>query len=170
MLEKQQMMPEKNRFPVVIEAYVKAKRAHSNQDDETWVPGDVAPTVNQFDQGDSRTTVVAVEELPVGFNWANGGGYGKANDGRGITENGVGPLSTSQVPAVAVSRACRRLTPLECERLQGWPDGHTQFAVLENGKLVEQADTPRYRQIGNGVASPVAAWIGKQIMRVETNV
>ena len=55
--------------------------------------------------------------------------------------------------------AVRRLTPLECERLQGWPDDHTRWTA--SGK--EQADTNRYKQCGNGVATPVAAWIAKHI-------
>ena len=49
----------------------------------------------------------------------------------------------------------RRLTPLECERLMGWPDHHT---------LVPGAsDSGRYKACGNGIASPVAAWIGLRL-------
>jgi hypothetical protein len=59
--------------------------------------------------------------------------------------------------------AVRRLTPLECERLMGWPDDHTRWK--DDG--TEQADSHRYKQCGNGVASPVAKWIGKQIAMVE---
>jgi DNA (cytosine-5)-methyltransferase 1 len=59
--------------------------------------------------------------------------------------------------------AVRRLTPLECERLMGWPDDHTRWKA--DG--TEQADTHRYKQCGNGVASPVAEWVAKQIRRVE---
>jgi DNA (cytosine-5)-methyltransferase 1 len=59
--------------------------------------------------------------------------------------------------------AVRRLTPLECERLMGWPDDHTRYKA--DG--TEQADTHRYKQCGNGVASPVAEWIGKQLMKLE---
>lgn len=51
--------------------------------------------------------------------------------------------------------AVRRLTPLECERLMGWPDDHTRYTDTEK----EQADTHRYKQCGNGVATPVARWI-----------
>jgi DNA (cytosine-5)-methyltransferase 1 len=50
----------------------------------------------------------------------------------------------------------RRLTPTECERLQGFPDGHT----------AGQSDSARYRQLGNAVAVPVARWIGTRIMEV----
>ena len=58
--------------------------------------------------------------------------------------------------------AVRRLTPLECERLMGWPDDHTRWTA--DGK--EQADTNRYKQCGNGVASPVAKWVGEQLRPV----
>jgi len=57
----------------------------------------------------------------------------------------------------------RRLMPVECERLMGWPDDHTRWT----GDGIEQPDSVRYRQIGNGVASPVAAWVGRQIMRAD---
>lgn len=58
--------------------------------------------------------------------------------------------------------AVRRLTPLECERLMGWPDDHTRHKA--DG--TEQADTHRYKQCGNGVASPVAQWIAKHILNI----
>lgn len=54
-------------------------------------------------------------------------------------------------PAAIVGAAVRRLTPLECERLQGWPDNHT---------LVEKtSDSARYKQAGNGITANVAEWI-----------
>lgn len=58
--------------------------------------------------------------------------------------------------------AVRRLTPLECERLMGWPDDHTRFYA--DG--TEQADTHRYKQCGNGVATPVAKWIAKHLKNI----
>ena len=69
----------------------------------------------------------------------------------------------------------RRLTPIECERLQGFPDNWTSVKmelILEGnewkatGKVVKQADGPRYRQQGNAVTVNVAEWIGKQIGKV----
>lgn len=65
--------------------------------------------------------------------------------------------------AVMADYAVRRLTPLECERLMGWPDDWTRWR--DDGK--EQADTNRYKQIGNGVASPVAEWVGRQIFAAD---
>jgi hypothetical protein len=82
--------------PVVLQPFTKAKLAQSVTDDETWVQGQVNPTLSLFDQGDTRATTVA-----VGFNWQNGGGYGNANDGLGITVEGTGPLQRCNTPAVA---------------------------------------------------------------------
>jgi len=64
---------------------------------------------------------------------------------------------------IAQPMAVRRLTPLECERLMGWPDDHTRY----KSDGTEQADTHRYRQCGNGVASPVAKWVAEQMTKVE---
>ena len=58
----------------------------------------------------------------------------------------------------------RRLTPVECERLMGWPDDWTRWGVTATGAVVELADSHRYRICGNGVVSPVAAWIGRRIV------
>ncbi len=55
---------------------------------------------------------------------------------------------------------CRRLMPIECERLQGFPDGWT--AIPYRGKPA--ADGPRYRALGNSMAVPVVRWIGRRIM------
>ena len=54
----------------------------------------------------------------------------------------------------------RRLTPLECERLMGLPDDWTRWRVDERtGDTVEQADSSRYRQCGNGLVVPVMEWV-----------
>ena len=59
--------------------------------------------------------------------------------------------------------AVRRLTPRECERLQGFPDDYT--LVEYRGKLA--ADGPRYRALGNSMAVPVMRWIGERIAAVD---
>lgn len=60
----------------------------------------------------------------------------------------------------------RRLTPLECERLQGFPDNYTQ--IEWRGKPVEQCpDSLRYKAIGNSMAVPVMRWIGERIKKTE---
>jgi len=59
------------------------------------------------------------------------------------------------LPAVMQSMAVRRLTPRECERLQGFPDDYTAIPGA--------ADGPRYKALGNSMAVPVMAWLGKKI-------
>lgn len=62
----------------------------------------------------------------------------------------------------------RRLTPLECERLQGFPDGHTLIAW--RGKTAEECpDGPRYKAIGNSMAVPVMRWIGRRLAAADAN-
>lgn len=66
-----------------------------------------------------------------------------------------GTLSTTRQEGALIGQSVRRLTPVECERLQGFPDGWTD---------TPQPDSPRYKQLGNAVAVPVAEWIGQRIM------
>jgi DNA (cytosine-5)-methyltransferase 1 len=279
---------------LIAEPYVKSRRAQSATDDETWVPGEVNPTLNSFDVGDTRATTAIIEPLlidgtrvddvrvyeppvqtlgarmgtggnnvpVIGFSHTQGlsaqpsedafptlrtEGNGMAvaipidtrnalrdpekhdaqnRQGLGIGNDGdpMATLTSTHVNAVAFqysgdrnnrsvsvseelaytlaanaqskvqavaydeyndsinethhalragtkqstgvlepTMAVRRLTPLECERLMGWPDDHTRYKA--DG--TEQADTHRYKQCGNGVASPVAEWIGKQLMKLD---
>ena len=64
---------------------------------------------------------------------------------------------------VAQAMAVRRLTPVECERLQGFPDRYTD--IQPKGKATP--DGPRYKALGNSMAVPVMAWIGKRIQEVD---
>lgn len=65
--------------------------------------------------------------------------------------------------AVQQGPAVRRLTPMECERLQGWPDGWTD--IPWNGKP-HAPDSKRYAAAGNGVTAPVAYWIAARLAEV----
>lgn len=65
--------------------------------------------------------------------------------------------------AVMTGMHVRRLTPCECERLQGFPDDYTLIPV--RGKPA--ADGPRYKALGNSMAVPVMAWIGQRIQAVD---
>ncbi len=115
------------------------------------------------------------------FDWQSGGDV-RLN----ISEYHTSALQSNQVPAVAIVAptlsaesyspsksssgqqvdycrynnplaGVRRLTPLECERLQGFPDGHTDIG---------QSDSARYRQLGNAVTVPVSRWIAERIVKV----
>jgi DNA (cytosine-5)-methyltransferase 1 len=225
----------------------------------------------------SGPSSVAYDPRTLGFNWQNGGGYGNAKDGLGITVEGTGPLQTNNTPAVAyaiqeravcenpaagpdgigvrdddcaytlearttaqavyafqpriarngrgdmgdvvnaltaqagetgkgdaapcvalafkpshftrgkdgapseiapplsadadkgdqdtliaqATMAVRRLMPVECERLQGFPDGWTDVPVDEKGKRA--ADGPRYKQLGNSWAVTCVRWLGRRV-------
>ena len=98
-----------------------------------------------------RNDADTVENLiagAVGSKWAKGSG---------------GPAGDECHNLVDANGAIRRLTPLECERLQGFPDNHT--AVPYRGKPAK--DAPRYRAIGNSMAVPVMRWIGQRIAIVD---
>lgn len=59
-------------------------------------------------------------------------------------------------PIIHHNTVVRRLTPTECERLQGFPDGYTKISP-------KTPDAPRYKALGNSMAVPVMRWIGKRI-------
>ena len=220
--------------------FVKSRRAQTNTDDETWVEGDVTPTLNAFDNGgESRATVLMPVNMPLSElgptltttygakNYSNHQevmsgsimpvAYSIREDAKANTFsatetdtalclNGLVPSTQSHHAQIFIAEPIifensyrdgprvgddichtlpakmglgggntpmlaepvehrldvRRLTPLECERLMGWPDDHTRWTA--DGK--EQADTNRYKQCGNGVASPVAKWVGEQLRPV----
>ena len=76
-------------------------------------------------------------------------------------------LHKSQIMDVLHWMQVRRLTPRECERLQGFPDNYT--LVPYHGKKKKPAkDGPRYKALGNSMAVPVMAWIGRRIQFVES--
>jgi DNA (cytosine-5)-methyltransferase 1 len=133
--------------PIVPAVFTKAKRAQSVNDDESWVPGEVAPTRNQFDVGDTTATTVAVafnayQRTEGEATWPIG-----ASDGRKVE---VGVRQAMQV---------RRLTPTECCRLQGFPDDHCDITFRKK----PAADGPKYRALGNSMAVPCMAWLGYRI-------
>lgn len=144
----------------VLDTYVKVVRSGARDENgelpaEVWRNENVMPTLNTFDNtGESRSTVLIVDGTRV-------------NDVR-IYDDGIMPTlkhrmgtGGGQVPLITNNFILRRLTPLECERLMGFPDNHTEYDDV--GKRI--ADTNRYKMCGNAVASPVAEWIGKQILR-----
>jgi DNA (cytosine-5)-methyltransferase 1 len=126
------------------------------------------PTLNGFDCGDTRATVIILDGTRVGDvrvyedsvmqtviqRWGTGGGnvpaiafHRKQNPISGEVSPALG--TTTEGMGVATPQVVRRLTPTECERLQGFPDGWTDG----------QADSHRYKQMGNAVAVPVVQWI-----------
>ena len=74
--------------------------------------------------------------------------------------------SGRNTPMLRQASKVRRLTPTECERLQGFPDGYTQIP-WRNKAAEDCPDGPRYKAMGNSMAVPVMRWIGERIEMVE---
>jgi DNA (cytosine-5)-methyltransferase 1 len=136
------------------------------------------PTLNAFDNGDVRTTVIVfhphyhdgarvqgdtmntlTSRMGTGGNNVSGvatiKAYDEFNDSIGDTHHTL-RAGTKQSTGVIMESNVRRLTPVECERLQGFPDDWT----------AGQSDSTRYKQMGNAVAVPVVEWIVQNIVDV----
>lgn len=169
---------------VGINSFQKAKRAQSVDDFESWVEAEVVPTLNVFDSGDSRTTTIVTQE-PVLFEgnrvgdprihenvsqsviarWGTGGNNVPMLAQRQSNSEFVMDDVTSTVTAhehkqfsdlVIGEPIVRRLTPKECERLQGFPDDWT----------ASKADSSRYKMMGNAVTVPVVEWIVNRMVKL----
>ena len=155
--------------------FTKSRRAQNVDDYETWVEGGVMPTLNSFDNGDVRTTVIVfhphyhdgarvqgdtmntlTSRMGTGGNNVSGvttiKAYDEYNDSIADTHHTL-RSGTKQSTGVVMESNVRRLTPVECERLQGFPDDWT----------AGQSDSHRYKQMGNAVAVPVVEWIIQNI-------
>ena len=78
-------------------------------------------------------------------------------------------LATNNDQTLFQGDGVRRLTPTECERLQGFPDGWTQIPY--KGKPAEDCpDGPRYKALGNSMCVNVMRWIGQQILAAERGI
>jgi len=118
------------------------------------ITGDVAATMSTHG-GDGNGTGPTVMQ-PIGF---------EANMSlQQPSTGGVFQTLTRRTHAsVNVNMAVRRLTPVECERLQGFSDNYTDIKPRDKAT----PDGPRYKALGNSMAVPVMAWIGKRIQEVE---
>lgn len=156
--------------------FTKSRRAQNDTDYETWVEGGVMPTLNSFDNGDVRTTVIIFHPHyhdgarvqgdtmnTLTSRMGTGGNNvsmvatlvrmreGKPGRGKGplLSEDKSLTIATNNDQTLFTESSVRRLTPRECERLQGFPDDWTEG----------QSDSTRYKQMGNAVAVPVVDWI-----------
>ena len=112
-----------------------------------------APIVSRIGKG---AFTDPVNDNIIAFAWQQGATE-KGRERIVRTGNYAGSVSANRVDAVSSpSIGVRRLTPTECERLQGFPDGWTDW----------QSDSTRYRQLGNAVAVPVAEWIANRIKQI----
>ena len=105
--------------------------------------------------GDPMTTLTSAH--------VNAVAYDEYNDSINETHHALRAGTKQSTGVLEPTMAIRRLTPDECCLLMGWPAEWNKY--YSDGTL--QADTNRYKQAGNGVASPVAEWIGKQLMKLD---
>ena len=92
-------------------------------------------------------------------NGGNGLGFSKEKSGT-LTVGDRHAVFFQSKASVLQEKFVRRLTPIECERLQGFPDNYTN--IPWRGKN-DAPDTPRYKSMGNSMAVPVMRWIGERI-------
>jgi DNA (cytosine-5)-methyltransferase 1 len=124
---------------------------YSNQ--PAWITGDRTDCLPASGHSDGSHQGVGVVSVRTAQTSANG---------HGVAVDVAHTLDRAQGQAVA-AMAVRRLTPRECERLQGFPDDYT---LVEYRKKTA-ADGPRYRALGNSMAVPVMRWIGERIAMVD---
>ena len=126
---------------------------------------EVSPTLDT-----SKTPALSYNEVrPINSMTMLGRPSDEANPRMGSGIGNVGDpqntLSAAHHHAVQQNMKVRRLTPLECNRLQGFPDDYTRIPY--RNKNAEQCpDSPRYKAIGNSMAVPVMRWIGERIEKV----
>ena len=125
--------------------------------------GDAEPGLSPTLRADAGDNQLAVAQ-PIGAFFAGQG----AKAGSIAYDENVSPTlkasdsGTNRTPSAHIGMAVRRLTPVECERLQGFPDGYTNIPWR---KQPESPDGPRYKALGNSWAVPVVRWIGERIER-----
>ena len=119
--------------------------------------GETAPTIT----GDHENRITDYTAIAVDLH--NGAVTGERT--ASLTCRSTGSHSGPQVVEKAIRWIVRRLTPTECERLQGYPDGWTDIGEWTDtkGKKHKAADSPRYKALGNSIALPQWFWIAQKM-------
>jgi DNA (cytosine-5)-methyltransferase 1 len=120
---------------------------------------DQSPTLTEAMGAGGGHIPIMAQPIAVGTDVYNGAITGDVAATMGTPRSSV----NASGPTVMQSMAVRRLTPVECERLQGFPDGYTDIKL--KGKPTP--DGPRYKALGNSMAVPVMRWIGQRIEAVD---
>ena len=142
-----QRMPDKNKLQAIITLQDTSGRDKA-QNGKGWSEG-VSYTLD-------ATGLQGVAQFCDTYN-----GTIQGNVAATMTADMAGP--THSGPKLMHNMAVRRLTPIECERLQGFSDGYTD--IMLNGK--QTPDGPRYKALGNSMAVNVMKWIGERINSYE---
>ena len=140
-------------------------KGHSHAVAQPVVASDVSPTLKRdygTGYGDNEMDGGGLVMHPVGAFFAGQG----AKAGSTAYDEHVSPTlkasdsGTNRTPSAHIGMAVRRLTPVECERLQGFPDSYTNIPWR---KQPSAPDGPRYKALGNSWAVPNVRWIGRRI-------
>ena len=145
-----------NNQPVVVRtAGNQVPLTYAKQALGIYKASDKASTCSARDYKDSTDLICAVDCRNFTENSINGTLQAKESGGSSLNLNNV----------VRTQLIVRRLTPLECERLQGFPDGWTDIGKWRDskGKLHKPANTPKYKALGNSIALPFWDFLAKRI-------
>jgi site-specific DNA-cytosine methylase len=159
-LSKGQTMPEKNRFPAVLQPVAHAFYSTGGTHGVNQHP-EVSPAV-KVGSGLGIPSPPAVATSFIPGNSAAARSMGETEECC-VTIKGDGGGSK---PHVQYAMTVRRLTPRECERLQGFPDDYTLIPWRKK-QAEDCPDGPRYRALGNSMACNCMAWIGEKIAKWE---
>lgn len=147
--------------------------SHGGADDNDTQAGHiVAVSFAENQHGELRTSNIAAQLTAGGGK--PGQGYpaalvplleiGKRTNGDGYRDgDGIGQAGAQH--GIGSTFGVRRLTPRECERLQGFEDDDTAWGIDEAGARVEMSNSTRYRMLGNAVNRKVSAWIDSQVVK-----
>jgi DNA (cytosine-5)-methyltransferase 1 len=124
--------------------------------------GEMAPTLRAMGHKDSHSNAGGQIAVAVSVS-QNSNGFAWEGEVAATLQTSQQTGQGNQFDGLRTQSGVRRLTPRECERLQGFPDDHT--LIRFNGKAA--ADGPRYKALGNSMAVPVMRWIGERIQLVE---
>lgn len=136
--------------------------AFSYKDNGADATSDLSPTIRAGNHDKSHANsgqppAICIQHASIGRHDAAGPQGKGYQEGVAFTQD-----SRSSADVVQYGMQVRRLTPIECERLQGFPDNHTLIGW--RGKDADECpDGPRYKAIGNSMAVPVMRWIGERI-------
>ena len=125
---------------------------------------DSGPCGPGFDASGAAFTLTKTDQHAIAFALrGRDGGATPEVEGDGTRAGALRAASGGSSRDYIAASAVRRLTPRECERLQGFPDDYTLIPYRKGAA----ADGPRYKALGDSMAVPVMAWIGKRIATVD---
>lgn len=153
------------------EVFRKSARAQTSTDSESWVLAEYSNTLNGFDVGERDTHAVVGDEDVKAFTCSEQSNSFAWEKPEYPTITAKSHSDTSNLQqGVRCGMVVRRLTPVECCVLMGWPHNWNEFGVDEDGQIVAISDSQRYKECGNGVVSNCSQWIAAGIRAIEDGV